>query len=661
MSIQKYKIKEYGYLEKDFSIFREKKNYISIINDNNKKIELSKLYTNTLLTLVDSEINSKNTINENMPRFYQLPLIKKSLGKIKFYLYWIEDDRIKRVSLSKNTIFNKIKMFSNFISKNRDLNNKQLYFVDKKYEKIKKIKSNDAFIDVAINLNDLIVTPFESLDLVLNVKDHEMISFMYMEGNKSGIKQLVSYVGDLLEDNDPKIRENLRNVIKIELFVDAYKNMLKNNMDILRNIYDNKNDIEIYSEIIEIMMRTFPNGIYMFLEDNKFEPWMDKNLKLVILEKMSYDKMFEMSLTWNSRNNMWTSCIEHTMLFTKDLINQHKLGLNSFENGFSKLYQSLINNITVTAHENKMIEYSSFVKYAKEIKEIIDEIEDKLTEENSSILRDERYSMKKMSYIYHLSEIFKNTQELLRINPNIYDLEDTVKKKTRTMFIPKILIDDNGNAKLNTYVFNLDLKKDVIFSEYLEEENIIEVSLSKRMAPFINFEVMGKVLKFINKKTAAMDNIKLINSSEDNSKLILKMKDNIVDNKSFAKVIPEILMLIRQEVEIDIEQQYLSSYIAHNANLKHFIRMINKVKENGAEKYSYEDLKGNLFNVIRLKSDGDWVFEYEYNILYKDLLSSSIFENVENVENLSKKIHAIHLSGKLNSENKSETKVKRKI
>ena len=89
--------------------------------------------------------------------------------------------------------------------------------------------------------------------------------------------------------------------------------------------------------------------------------------------------------------------------------------------------------------------------------------------------------------------------------------------------------------------------------------------------------------------------------------------------------------------------------------------MINKVKENGAEKYSYEDLKGNLFNVIRLKSDGDWVFEYEYNVLYKDLLSSSIFENVEYVENLSKKIHALHLSAKLNSENKSETKVKRKI
>lgn len=677
-----YKIKEYGFLEKnrDFLTSHTKKEYISYIeSDDEKKLALSKLYSSALLALLEEETYFESKRIDEITRFYKLPIIKKSLNKIDLNLYFTKTPTrdYKTIDIVRNSIFDKINFSGGFIKKHWNLEEQQK-IIEQKYKLMldikrkKKIQSD--FIDVSLDMSKIVATPIESLDLVLEhqAKDPEMIAFLYAESQKADDKQsipkLVAYTRDMFEDNAGKVRENLRKIIKNELYVDAYKYMLKNHMNDLRKIYSGYSDSEIYNDIIEKMIKRLPDGLYMLIHDNKFDSWMDKNLRVAILEKMSNDKPIELALKWNSRNTKWEAGIENLMLLLQDIEKGENNSKISELNGlFDKIgrekYSNIMKNIATNTREYAFVEFSTFIPYAKEIKEITSSLEDILEKDNKVETFGEKVIFKMFNSLYYLSEIFNISKNLNILDPQEYYLEDKIKKIITNLFKPKINIYQNGSTKLNTYVFDLDLKTEPIYANFNNETNSVDISLSKRIAPFINQKLMCDVLNLIKNKSSLFQNIEEIRFNDEKNEISMLINPDFESGDFISKIMPNIFLLIRQEVEIDIEDSYLSNFKNKKQDLLSFIAITEQIRKTDVKIINNDKLTQVLFKLMRIKDELGDAYGYEHKVLHKNMSQSMLFAEHNNFLNLINKIHKIELEARLEDSGiaNSEVKVRKKI
>lgn len=648
----KYKVKEYGYLEKDRSFLQKSSAARSIIN-NNQRFELSKLEILCLLKLLEdiSYSDTKDDIQRNdIQRFYKMPLIKKNIKKIDINVmaYPIGEHQIKRKNIGniiRYSIFNKIGM--GIFEKKRWSEENQKLLV----ENILNFKENSSYhIYPHLNMEKIIVAPLEALDLCLDNKDNDLIKFLYENAEHKELSELVNYTREFKDDNPGKIRETLRGMISRELFIDTYKDMLRNHMSEIRKIYNGYSDTEIYSDILKKMKEKIPNIFYVLLEDNKYEGWMDNNLLVTILNEISVEKPIELSTRWNSRNTAWTTCIEQTMLLTQ----KFKQNNNSKDvldiNGKIK-YTSLMKNIAENAHNYSMIELSTFSPYAKEISILGKYVEDYLEETKQTDRFNQIVTFKMFSYINPLKRIFENGVFLEKTDPQTYMLEEKTKECMLNIFTPKVKIDNDGNAGLNTYVFNFDVKEEDVDIIYKAVGNKnISIDYTQRMFHFINPSLMVEALEYLrssSNSSSMLRDILEIKLNEEKQLIDFRIKNSSKNEESLVRLLPKLMMLIRKEIEGDIEETYLEDFINRKEQIINFINLTKTVNEQNIKSMVHNNIIETLFPILDLKQDMEASYKYEYNILHKSYKMSSVFSDTDKVSSLYAKIHKLCLEIKL--------------
>ena len=659
----KYKVKEYGYLEKDRSFLQKSSTARSIIN-NNQRFELSKLEILCLLKLLEdiSYSDTKDDIQRNdVQRFYKMPLIKKNIKKIDINVmaYPIGEHQIKRKNIGniiRYSIFNKIGM--GIFEKKRWSEENQKLLV----ENILNFKENSSYhLYPHLNMEKIIVAPLEALDLCLDNKDNDLIKFLYENAEHKELSELVNYTREFKDDNPGKIRETLRGMISRELFIDTYKDMLRNHMSEIRKIYNGYSDTEIYSDILKKMKEKIPNIFYVLLEDNKYEGWMDNNLLVTILNEISVEKPIELSTRWNSRNTAWTTCIEQTMLLTQNF----KQNNNSKDvldiNGKIK-YTSLMKNIAENAHNYSMIELSTFSPYAKEISILGKYVEDYLEETKQTDRFNQIVTFKMFSYINPLKRIFENGVFLEKTDPQTYILEEKTKECMLNIFTPKVKIDNDGNAGLNTHVFNFDVKEEDVDIIYKAVGNKnISIDYTQRMFHFINPSLMVEALEYLrssSNSSSMLRDILEIKLNEEKQLIDFRIKNSSKNGESLVRLLPKLMMLIRKEIEGDIEETYLEDFINRKEQIINFINLTKTVNEQNIQSMVHKNIIETLFPILDLKQDMEASYKYEYNILHKSYKMSSVFSDTDKVSSLYAKIHKLCLEIKLD-EVKVDDSIKR--